>query len=93
MNPYSSRAFAAILLVTLSAAIVGGCGEGTVTFGGGDDDDNDKVKINVTGNLNSVSPVTTRDIVVFVYNIDDNTDRCPCPPDPSNSTSGTNMLA
>lgn len=75
----------------VSLVLLFGCGEGTVTFGSGDDD-NPNAKLTIKGTLDSVSPVTTRDIVVFVYNISDGSDRCPCPPDPSNSTSGNAVV-
>jgi hypothetical protein len=72
---------AAALLSSALAAPISGCGGGDISFGGDDDDDNAK-KVTFKGNLDSVTPVTSRDIVVFVYSIDDddNVDRCPCPP-------------
>lgn len=63
-------------------APVAGCGGGDISFGG--DDDDNTLRVTFKGNLDSVTPVTSRDIVVFVYTIDDDddTDRCPCPPLP-----------
>jgi len=76
-----TRAIVAAGLVALF-----GCGEGTVTFGGDDDDDDETSTVTVKGNIDDVTPVTGRNIVVFVYNIpdEDDDDRCPCPaqPDP-----------
>lgn len=86
MKPQPLRA--AALAAPLVAALVAACGSGNITFGGGGGGGNDNAKVTFTGNLKSVSPVTTRDIVVFVYNIDDDSDRCPCPPDPSNNPNG-----
>lgn len=63
-------------------AVLCGCGGGTIVFPGDDDDDDSEARVTFTGNLDSVSPVTTNDIVVFVYEIDDDSDRCPCPLDP-----------
>lgn len=81
------------LLATLALlACVGGvafapaCGGDDITFGGDEDDDDNPTKVTFTGNIDTVSPVTARDIVVFVYSLDDdddNGDRCPCPEDPS----------
>jgi len=80
----------AALAVVSGCLTLAACGSGTVTFGGGDDGDDDDAKINVKGNIRDVTPVSTRDIVVFAYAIDDDdpSERCPCPPDPSSSTSG-----
>lgn len=78
------------LLGAVLAALVWsplGCGEGTVTFGRGDDDESDAT-VTVEGNLDDVSPVTTRNIVAFAYEVQDDSDRCPCPPDPSSSAQG-----
>jgi hypothetical protein len=71
--------FPVLLLVVLAS-----CGSGTITFGG----DDDIATITIRGNLDRISPVSSRDIVVFAYRIDDGSDRCPCPPDPSSNTSG-----
>lgn len=73
----------------LSSFVVASCGGGTVTFGGGGDGGNTK-KVIIKGNIRDVSPVSSNDIVVFAYKLpdDDTTDRCPCPPDPSDSTVG-----
>lgn len=66
-----------------------GCGGEDIDWGGGGGDD---AEVTFVGNLDSVSPVTSRDIVVFVYEIDEDDagdeGRCPCPPDPSSSASG-----
>lgn len=59
-----------------------GCGKGTVTFGQGEDDDS-KSTVTFKGNLDDVFPVTSRDIVLFVYSIDDDDHQCPCPVDPN----------
>ena len=50
-----------------------GCGEGTVKLGG-DRDDTETI-LTVTGTLDDVTPVTTRDILVFVFTnlVDDGT--------------------
>lgn len=79
-----------ILAAALSCLALVSCGSGTVTIGGGDDGGNDNAKITVKGNIRDFTPVTTRDIVVFAFTIDkdDTTKRCPCPPDPSDSSSG-----
>lgn len=77
-----------ILVLTTMVEVVAGCG-GDVTWGGGGDDN---ATLTVAGNLDAVSPVTVRDIVVFAYSVDDASGRCPCPADPSNSTSGKAMV-
>jgi len=71
-----------LALAAVAACGLAACGEGTVTFGGGDDDSN--AKVTFKGNLDAISPVTSRDIDVFVYQIDkdDADDLCPCAPDP-----------
>jgi len=74
---------AAILVLTMVGQIAAGCGN--VDWGGGGSDD---ATVSVAGNVDAVSPVTVRDIVVFAYSVDDDSQRCPCPADPSNSTSG-----
>lgn len=79
--------FAAPALVAILSGLAPGCGDGTIVFPG-DDDDDDLATVTFRGNIDDVSPVTSRDIVVFVYSIDDDSDRCPCPPDPSDSLSG-----
>lgn len=73
--------------------VVASCGSGTVTIGGGGSGGGTKT-VTIKGNIRDVSPVTSRDIVVFAYRLpdDDTTDRCPCPPDPSASTSGKALL-
>lgn len=80
------------LLLTALLVVPLGCGEGTVTFGGGDDNNNPNAQVTVEGNIDNVSPVSSRGIVAFAYNITDNSDRCPCPPDPSNSSSGKAIM-
>jgi len=84
MNRSLAIPVAAMLACTLAAA----CGSGTVTIGDGGNTNGKKVAIK--GNIRDVSPVTSRDIVVFAFRLDDSdtTDRCPCPPDPSGSTVG-----
>ncbi|MFN2426916.1 MAG: hypothetical protein ABR587_10780 [Candidatus Binatia bacterium] len=73
------------LLATMVPALCS-CGDGTITFGG-DDDDDDDVTLTVEGNLDDISPVTGRNIVVFVYDLDDDDDdRCPCPSAPPPAT-------
>lgn len=86
MNRRTRNRGTAAILTALLAWSGSGCGSGTVTFGGGGGDQ--KKRVTVAGNLDSVSPVTSRDIVVFAYTVTDGSDRCPCPGDPSNSTSG-----
>lgn len=88
MTGASTPTFTRAAALTLLALSISSCGGGDITFGGGND--NTKAKVTFKGNLDSVSPVTSRDIVVFVYNIDkdDESDRCPCPQNPSNSTNG-----
>lgn len=68
-------------LVAAGLVALLGCGEGTVTFGSGDDDDDDTATVTVEGNIDDVTPVTGRNIVVFAYNIPsaEDVDRCPCP--------------
>lgn len=80
---------AAAVLVTFAIA---SCGSGTVTIGGGGNGNTKKVTIK--GNIRDVSPVTSRDIIVYAYRLpdDDTTDRCPCPPNPSLSTDGKAQL-
>jgi hypothetical protein len=63
-----ARAAVAFLLV----AAVSSCSGEDIVFPG-DDDDDDDATVTFTGTLDDVSPVTTRDIVVFVYNVDDET--------------------
>ncbi len=46
-------------------ALAWGCSEGTVKFGG--DTDQEENPVIVTGNIDDVTPVNTRDIVVFVF--------------------------
>lgn len=87
MKPTRSP-YAASLLLGLLAGVFPGCGDGTIVFPGDDDDDDDLATVTFQGNIDDVSPVTSRDIVVFVYSIDDDSDRCPCPPDPSASLNG-----
>lgn len=84
MNRRMRKRGEAAIAMALLLASGNGCGSGTVTFGGGDD----KKRVTVAGTLDSVSPVTSRDIVVFAYTVTDGSDRCPCPGDPSNSASG-----
>ena len=69
-----TRAAAALFV----AASIAACSGDDIVFPGDDDDDDDTATVTVTGNLDDVSPVTTRDIVVFVYNVDDDTDRGVC---------------
>lgn len=71
----------AALLVALLPALWS-CGDGTVTFGSGDGDDDNDAIVTIKGNLNQVTPVTSRDVVVFAYEITDDSDRCPCPSAP-----------
>ncbi|MFT4569242.1 MAG: hypothetical protein ACI8TX_002288 [Hyphomicrobiaceae bacterium] len=49
----------------LCLAMTAACGEGTLEFGG--DRDNTKTIVTVRGNVDDIIPVTTRDIVVFVF--------------------------
>jgi hypothetical protein len=82
MRTFVSVLAAAALLTFGFTAPLAGCGGDDITFGGDDDDDNAK-KVTFKGNLDQITPVTSRDIVVFVYSIDDDddVDRCPCPPE------------
>jgi len=86
MTSISLPAWLRAALLAMFIPALCSCGEGTVTFAGGDDDDDDDATVSVEGNLDDVTPVTGREIVVFVYDIDDSEDdhRCPCPtaPDP-----------
>ena len=84
-----NRTFALPLSALLVTAVVASCGSGTVTIGGGGSGGNTK-KVTIKGNIRDVSPVSSRDIIVYAYRLpdDDVTDRCPCPPDPSLSTEG-----
>jgi hypothetical protein len=66
----------ALLALTIAGAITACSGEDIVFPG--DDDDDDEATVTVTGNIDDVSPVSTRDIVVFVYHVDDDTDRGVC---------------
>lgn len=83
-----TKPFARPLAALLVAGLVASCGSGTVTIGGGGG--GTVKKVTIKGNIRDVSPVTSRDIVVFAYRLpdDDTTDRCPCPPDPSSATTG-----
>ena len=78
-TPNAAGALAS-LTILIPLAFAASCGGGDFVFGG--DDGDNPTKVTFTGNLNTVTPVTSRDIVVFVYNIDDNSDRCPCPANP-----------
>lgn len=87
MNVRSPSLWMRIALLSLTVAIAPSCGEGTITFGGGDDDDN--ATVTVKGNIDDVSPVTTRDIVVFVYTVDkDDGEQCPSPAFPCDTSRG-----
>ncbi|MFQ5477382.1 MAG: hypothetical protein ACE5E4_02065 [Candidatus Binatia bacterium] len=50
----------------LILSLVCACGDGTLIFGAGDDS-NPLENLVVDGTINNVVPVTTRDIVVFVF--------------------------
>jgi hypothetical protein len=82
------RPGALALTAALSCGLLAACGSGTVTIGGGGN--NNGKKVTFKGNVRDVTPVTSRDIVVFVYRIDDDdaSSRCPCPGDPSASAAG-----
>jgi len=80
------RAWSRAALLAALLPVLGSCGEGTVTFGRDDDDDDGNATVTVKGNLDEVTPVTSRDVVVFVYEITDDSDRCPCPPAPPSET-------
>jgi len=86
-SPWARSALAAVFL-----GLVASCGEGPIVFPGDDDDDDNTETVTVEGNIDDVSPVTSREIVVFVYNLVDSNDDpdnpsdpavCPCPSDPS----------
>jgi len=75
------------LVIVLSAALAPACGGDDFTFGGGDG--NSPTKVTVTGNIRNQNPVTSRDVVVFAYNVDNvtaDTDKCPCPTNPCPSS-------
>ena len=60
----------------LAGAIVSCSGEDIVFPG--DDDDDDDATVTFTGTLDDVSPVTTRDIVVFVFSVNEDADLGVC---------------
>jgi len=90
MTPTRFHAWSRTALLAAAGFAASSCGNGTVTFGNGDGDNDGNATVTVKGNLDNVSPVTSREVVVFVYDIDsnDNSDRCTCPPNPSCSTQG-----
>ncbi len=81
---------AGVVLAAAAAASVAfapACGGDDISFG--HDDNDSPTKVTFTGNLDDIDPVTTRDIVVFVYNINgDGDNHCPCPPNPSGNNVG-----
>ncbi|HYD48758.1 MAG TPA: hypothetical protein VEB21_10440 [Terriglobales bacterium] len=84
----------ALTSVALSAALAG-CGWGIFDWGGGGGGNNDRVT--VVGTIRDVSPETTRDIVVFVFNVSGNNNNgngqlCPCPELPCNLNSGEGVV-
>lgn len=89
MKPRPARRWARAMVAAGLVALLG-CGDGTVTFGGGDDDDDETSTVTVKGNIDDVTPVTGRNIVVFAYNIPDanDDDRCPCPAQPDRDDPG-----
>lgn len=64
------RPWTRVALATLLAGSILSCSGEDIVFPG-DDDDDDDATVTYTGTLDDVSPVTTRDIVVFVYSVDD----------------------
>jgi hypothetical protein len=64
-RPWTRMALAAML-----AGSILSCGGDDIVFPGDDDDDDDKATVTVTGNIDDVLPLTARDIVVFVVNVD-----------------------
>jgi hypothetical protein len=71
-SPWARPAVAFLL-----AAAVSSCSGEDIVFPG-DDDDDDDATVTFTGTLDDVTPVTTRDIVVFVYNVDDEAEQSQC---------------
>ena len=80
------------VVIAILGNVLAGCGGGTVTFGGGGDG-GDKFKVTVKGNVDAITPVTSRDIVVFVYSIDDNSTRCACPGVPADAIASVGKAA
>jgi hypothetical protein len=72
LSPWT-RAAVALLL----AGSVLSCSGEDIVFPG-DDDDDDDATVTFAGTLDDVTPVSTRDIVVFVYNVDDEPDGLIC---------------
>ncbi len=54
-----------LTLLSASLLVTAGCGDRTLEYGG--NRDNTKTVVTVRGNIDDVVPVTTRDIVVFVF--------------------------
>jgi hypothetical protein len=75
--------------LTVAFAVAGAlaaCEGDTIVFPGDDGNDDDSDTVTVTGNVDDITPLTSRDIVVFAYNIDDNAYVCPCPGNPVDPT-------
>lgn len=83
-----SRSWTCVTVATAMAGYLAACTGDTIVFPG-DDDGNDNVRnVTLKGNLDQVAPVTSRDIVVFAYNVSDQAYSCPCPGDSSASLNG-----
>jgi hypothetical protein len=63
MKKFRSRIAASLAMIALLAC--GSCSEGTVEFGG--DREDTKTLLTVRGTFDDIVPVSTRDIVVFIY--------------------------
>jgi hypothetical protein len=63
----------------LAILLTAGCGEGTLHLGGGGDGDDDDGTVEFRGTIDDVLPVSSRDIVAFVYSLNEDDDSCPCP--------------
>src|SRR5690349_5291892 len=69
--------------------LLASCGGGDIVFPGDDGGGNDNPRtVTLKGNIDQVAPVTTRDIVVFAFNVADSDYTCPCPGDSSASLNG-----
>lgn len=69
-NPGQVFSAAAVLVAT---AGLGACGWGVIDFGGGG---HHSGSVNVAGNIDQMLPLTTRDVVVFVFSGQDSDGNC-----------------